>query len=117
MAGFFTILQSQDFTSTDSITVTHGLNRAQVAIAVRVGDELRNDLIEKVQPGSADPRNEVVVTLTSAQSGTILLLGTDYIFSNTPAPEEAATDRLRSSSGAPGHAGLPAHCVGRAICF
>ena len=90
MAGFFTILQSQDFTSTDSITVTHGLNRAQVAIAVRVGDELRNDLIEKVQPGSADPRNEVVVTLTSAQSGAILLLGTDYIFSNTPAPEEAA---------------------------
>ena len=90
MAGSFESLYEVAFTSTSTVTVTHGLNRVQVAVLVRVGNESRNDLISTVIPNPANPRNEVVVTLTSSQSGSVLVLDTDYLFANIPTPEAAA---------------------------
>lgn len=90
MAGSFDSLFETTFTSTATVTVTHNLDRVQVAVLVRVGSAARNDLIETVVPSSTDPRNEVVVTLSSAQSGEVLVLDTDYIFANIPTPEAAS---------------------------
>jgi len=89
MAGQFVLLFSVDFTSTASITVTHSLDRLQVAAIVRIGDVARNDLITTVTPLDTDPRNAVVVTLDSAQTGTILIVDTDYVFANIPSSENA----------------------------
>ena len=90
MAGTFYSLFSVAFVSTATVTVTHNLDRVQVAVLVRVGNEARNDLVESVVPSPADPRNVVVVTLASAQSGAVLVLDTDYIFANIPTPEVAS---------------------------
>jgi len=90
MAGSFDSLFETSFTSTATVTVTHNLNRLQVAVLVRVGNAARNDLIETVVPSPTDPRNEVVITLSSAQSGNVLVLDTDYIFANIPTPEAAS---------------------------
>ena len=90
MAGSFDSLFQTTFASTATVTVTHNLDRLQVAVLVRVGNEARNDLIESVVPSTSDPRNEVVVTLSSAQSGQVIVLDTDYIFANIPTPEAAS---------------------------
>jgi len=89
MAGQFELLFSVDFTSTASITVAHNLDRLQVAVMVRVGNVTRNDLITTVTPLTSDPRNAVVVTLDSAQTGAILVADTDYVFANIPSAENA----------------------------
>lgn len=90
MAGSFDSLFQSSFAGTATVTVTHNLDRVQVAVLVRVGDVARNDLIESVVPSSTDPRNEVIITLSSAQSGEVLVLDTDYIFANIPTPEAAS---------------------------
>jgi len=90
VAGQFELLFSVDFTSTASITVTHNLDRLQVAVLVRIGDVARNDLITTVTPLDTDPRNAVVVTLDSAQTGAILVVDTDYVFANIPSAENAS---------------------------
>jgi len=89
MAGQFELLFSVDFSSSASITVTHSLDRLQVAVIVRIGDVSRNDLITTVTPLDSDPRNAVVVTLDSAQTGRILVVDTDYVFANIPSSENA----------------------------
>jgi hypothetical protein len=90
MAGNFDKLFSQDFTAATTVTVVHGLDRLQVAVVARIGNIARNDLIESVCPDPADPRNGVIVTFAVAQTGSILLLGTDHVYSNSPSPENAA---------------------------
>jgi len=65
------------------------LDRLQVAVIVRIGNVARNDLISTVTPLDSDPRNAVVVTLDSAQSGSILIVDTDYVFANIPSAENA----------------------------
>ena len=90
MAGNFDKLFSQDFTAVTTVTVVHGLDRIQVAVVARIGNVARNDLIESVCPDPADPRNAVIVTFAVAQTGSILLLGTDHVYSNSPSPENAA---------------------------
>jgi len=91
MAGQFYPLFSQTFSGVSSITVTHNLGRMQVGIIVRIGNAARNDLINTVAPSIGDPRNEVVVELTSSQTGEILVFDTDYVFANIPSPEDAAS--------------------------
>ena len=90
MAGNFDKLFSQDFTAVTTVTVVHGLDRLQVAVVARIGNVARNDLIESVCPDPADPRNAVIVTFAVAQTGSILLMGTDHVYSNSPSPENAA---------------------------
>jgi len=109
MAGSFDKLFSTSFSSTAVVTVTHNLNRLQVAVLVRVGDVARNDLIETVIPSTSDPRNEVVVNLSSAQSGEVLVLDTDYIFANIPTPEAASVGENAVHTDVAGEiAGVPA---------
>lgn len=90
MAGSFQALFVATFTSQTSFTVTHNLNRLQVAVIVRIGDEARNDLIQSVAPDPLDPRRSTVITLTSQQSGTVIFIDTDYVFTNIPEPENTA---------------------------
>ena len=79
----------QDFTSTDTITVTHNLNREQLDVKLLVGAEARNDLIRRVLVTPANPRNEFKVNLESAQTGTIQVLEIDKIGIG----DEAATEQ------------------------
>lgn len=103
MAGSFRALFTSSFTNQTTFTVTHNLNRLQVAVLVRVGDEARNDLVTSIAPDPTNPRNEIVVTLDSQQSGSVILLDTDYIFANMPTPENTAIlsggDALTTGAG------------------
>ncbi|NRA02896.1 MAG: hypothetical protein HRU00_09875 [Myxococcales bacterium] len=90
MAGQFKPLFSMEFSGVSSVSVVHNLDRMQVGIIVRIGNVVRNDLISTITPAAGDSRNEVVVQLTSSQSGEILVSDTDYVFANIPSPEDAA---------------------------
>ncbi len=90
MAGNFIKLFSQDFTAVTTVTVVHGLDRVQVAIVARIGNVARNDLVESVGPDPSDPRNAVIVTFATAQTGNIILMDTDHVYSNSPSPETSA---------------------------
>ena len=97
MAGQFELLFTQSFSAVPIVTVTHNLNRAQVAVLARIGNVARNDLISSITPDPADPRNAVIVTFGSPQTGDILIIDTDYVFANIPTSENAAV----LSGGAP----------------
>ncbi len=90
MAGQFVGLFQASFAGVSTITVTHNLDRAQVGVIVRVGNVARNDLVNTIAPQAADPRNVLVVVLTSTQTGEIVIVDTDYIFAAIPSPESAA---------------------------
>ncbi len=90
MAGQFVGLFQSSFSSATTVTVTHNLDRAQVAVIARIGDVARNDLVNTITPQAADPRNVVVVVFNSAQTGEIIIIDTDYIFAAIPSPESAA---------------------------
>jgi hypothetical protein len=90
MAGVWTNLYQQDFASVSSVTVTHNTNRVQVAVLVTIGGEVRNDLIDALTIDAVDPRNKLVVTLTSPQSGTINIADADFAWANLPSPEESS---------------------------
>lgn len=90
MAGSLRALYRVSFTNQTIINVTHNLDRLQIGVLVRIGDEARNDLIESITPDPANPRRGTIITLTSQQSGTIVLVDTDFIFESIPAPENTA---------------------------
>jgi len=90
MAGGVNALYSQSFTSTDTISVTHNLDRVVYAVRVIIGNVVRNDLVQTTTPSVSDPRNIAEVVLTSSQSGTIQILDSDYIWGTLSSPEGAA---------------------------
>jgi hypothetical protein len=90
MAGSLRALYRVTFTNQTTINVTHNLDLLQIGVLVRIGDEARNDLVESVTPDPANPRRGTIITLTSQQSGTIILVDTDFIFESIPAPENTA---------------------------
>ena len=90
MAGGFEALYFQDFTTTSSITVTHNLDRVICAVRVIIGNTVRNDLVSKIVPSVSDPRNVIIVTLNSSNSGVIQIIDSDYIWSTLPTPEGAS---------------------------
>ena len=79
MAGIYELLFSQSFTSTDTVVVTHNLDREYVYIKLIVGSENRQDLLSRVNIDPSDPTNKLTVKLRSVQSGIIQLFGTDII--------------------------------------
>jgi len=87
MAGRYDELFRQDFTATDTIIVTHNLNRFAVAVRVLIDAESRADLISDIALTPGNARNELTVTLTSAQTGTIQLTSTDVPLQNNLSPE------------------------------
>jgi hypothetical protein len=90
MAGNFTVLAQSVFTNQTTFTVTHNLDRLQVGVLIRIGNEARNDLIESVTPDPANPRRGTVITLTSQQSGIAVFVDTDFVFESIPSPENTA---------------------------
>ena len=90
MAGGFEALYFQDFTTTSSITVTHNLDRVICAVRVIIGNTVRNDLVSKIVPSVSDPRNVIIVTLNSSNSGVIQIIDSDYIWNTLPTPEGAS---------------------------
>jgi hypothetical protein len=105
MAGFFESLANQSFTSTNSVTITHGLNRIQVAVVLRINGVARNDLIQSITPDILNPRNKLTVVLTSVQTGSIALFDTDLTFANIPTPENAAA--LAGATATPTAGAIP----------
>ena len=77
MAGSFDLLFAQDFSSSSAIVVTHNLDLFQVGVRVIVGGQVRQDLVDSIEYTVADPRNELTVNLSSAQTGTIQIVNND----------------------------------------
>jgi len=70
--------------------VTHNLDRVICAVRVIVGGGVRNDIVQSVVPSESDPRNEIIVTLGSANTGLLQVVDSDYIWASLPTPEGAS---------------------------
>lgn len=108
MAGNFNLLYSQEFSATDTIVVSHSLNRYQVGVVVSIdGDADNSDIIQSIVLDSVDPRNSMTITLASVQTGVVKLIDTDYSWANMPTPEESAglPDVISSGTSAGGDLG------------
>lgn len=105
MAGNFNLLYSQTFSATDTIVVNHSLNRYQMGVIITIdGSADSSTLISSIDLDPVDPRNSLTITLTSAQTGFIKIIDTDYSWANMPTPEESAElpDVIISGSAAAG---------------
>lgn len=91
MAGFYSQLFREDFTSTDTVVVAHGLGRYNIVVRLVVGGEERSDLIESVMLDPADPRNSLTVNLTSVQTGFVQIMSSDVSAAGLATPEVAST--------------------------
>lgn len=107
MAGSFDLLYSQNFTSTDTIVVNHGLDRYQVGVIVSISGFVRNDLLQTITLDVADPRNSLVIKLDSIETGLVKIVDSDYSWANMPTPEESAglPDTINSGTSAGGDLG------------
>lgn len=90
MAGAWAELFRQGFTSTDTVSMTHNLDRVQLGAMVLVGGVSRTDLIDKIELDPADPRNALTITLTSAQTGTVVLVDMNVAIASIRNPAEVA---------------------------
>lgn len=79
----------QDFVATDTVFVSHSLNREHLEIKVLIGEDPRTDLIRRILVNQADPTNEFTVELISSQTGTVQVLSTDRVIIGA----EAATEQ------------------------
>ena len=68
-----------EFSDTDTVVVTHGMDCIGVGVRVSIDGQIRNSLIDTVVYGAADPRNELTVTLTSAQSGVVQVMCPSWV--------------------------------------
>jgi len=105
MAGNFNLLYTQSFTATDTIVVNHSLNRYQMGVIITIaGSADSSALISSIDLDPVDPRNSLTITLTSAQTGFVKIIDTDYSWANMLTPEESAElpDAIISGSAAAG---------------
>lgn len=79
MAGVFNIIYTQEFTSTDTIQITHNGNLEYVKVKVVIDGESREDLISNVVTDVNDPTNKLTVYLVSAQTGIMQVFTTDFV--------------------------------------
>jgi len=83
----FDLLFSQEFTTTDTIPITHNLNRRVFNVRLITTDQLggslesesQRQLIEDILLDSTDPLNIMTVTLTEARTGIVQLIAEDTI--------------------------------------
>jgi hypothetical protein len=90
MATNTQLLLTESFTSQDSITITHNLNRLDLNIRVIIGEVARPDLVNDITFTSGNERNEFTVRLTSSNTGVIQVLDTTRYPVNLPTPENSA---------------------------
>lgn len=82
MAGVFDLKFEQAFTATDTIVITHNANNDFLKVRLVIAEASRPDLIVDVKPTVANPRNELTVFLSSAQTGRIQIIETDVVSAN-----------------------------------
>lgn len=66
----------QEFTSTDFIAVEHNLDREYIGVRVLIGEDQRQDLLQRLTVDLSSPTNICYVKLRSVQTGVIQI--TDY---------------------------------------
>jgi len=93
MAGVYSVLFEQSFSSTDTIDVTHNLNLYYASARVIIEGNERNDLIQNINADSTSPRDKLIVKLLSAQTGVIQILSSDVPSSTSASPEESVALR------------------------
>jgi len=81
------LLLTSGFTSVDTITITHNLNRLNLDYKVLIDNISRPDLVDDVVFTNGNERNEFTVKLTSSNTGVIQILDTDRYPINLPNPE------------------------------
>lgn len=74
-----TILFQQKFEDSDSITITHDLDRLDLAVRVIIDGALRSDLIYKTQFDLLDSMNKIDVFLKGACSGRVQVVKADVV--------------------------------------
>lgn len=87
MAGSFKKLYQQSFTDSNNITVTHNQNKVGLGVMVTSASIARPDIINYITFPSGNERNEFTLNLTSQSTGEILVVESDYMWTNTPVPE------------------------------
>lgn len=87
MAGSFKKLYSQPFTDSTNVTVTHNQNKVGLGVMVTSGSNARPDIINYIKFTPGNERNEFVLNLTNQSTGHVIVVESDYIWTNTPAPE------------------------------
>ena len=96
----FDLAFEQDFTSTDTISITHNLNRyvfnvrLVITTTVLESESLRY-LMKDILLDPSDPLNKCTILLTSAQTGKVQIIAEDTIQS----PYYAVADKLQSQIG------------------
>lgn len=78
------------FTNDSSISVVHNLDRSDILVQILIDGVSRDDLITAVEVAPADPTNECVITLSSAQTGDAII----SIPQATPIALPSAQERL-----------------------
>ena len=81
------LLLTQSFTSQDSITITHNLDRLNLDYRVIVDSVSRPDLVNDIDFTIGDERNEFTINLTSSNTGVVQVLDTNRYPTNLPTPE------------------------------
>jgi len=89
MASNNQLLSTQSFTSQDSITITHNLDRLNLYYRVIVDSVSRPDLVNDVDFTSGNERNEFTINLTSSNTGVVQVLDTNRYPTNLPTPENS----------------------------
>jgi hypothetical protein len=94
MAGQYAQLFRQSFTSTDTVTVNHGLGLYNLVVRLVVGETDRSDLIESVALDPGDPRNALTVNVVSVETGYVQIMSSDISAQSLLTPEVASTRAL-----------------------
>lgn len=87
MAGSFKKLYQQSFTDSSNITVTHNQNKIGLGVMVTSASIARPDIINYIKFTPGNERNQFILNLTAQSSGEVLVIESDYMWTNTPVPE------------------------------
>jgi hypothetical protein len=98
MAGVFLVLGDYSFTSTNTIEITHNLNRVNFIAKVLVDSENRADLIDSIEFDDDDPRNKIIITLASSQTGKVVLFDADAVSVGNVTPAQKKSLKLIAGS-------------------
>jgi len=87
MAGSFEALYKQLFSGVLTTTVTHNQNLFGVGIIVTSESIARPDIVDYIKYTPGNERNQFTVTFTGISTGEVMVVDSDYLWTNMPAPE------------------------------